>query len=108
MLKILILSVLLFHGIIHLLGLIKAFNYFEIKELTLPISKPLGVIWFFGFLLFIAATILYIFSSKYWLVITTIAIVVSQILIITSWQDAKFGTAINILLSCLIVFKMVL
>lgn len=106
MLKTLTICVILIHGIIHLLGFVKAFNYAEIKELKLPISKRLGVIWFLGFLLFIIAAILYIFSFKYWLVVAIIATVVSQFLIFTSWHDAKFGSIINVLLVFLLVSRM--
>jgi hypothetical protein len=107
MLKILILFVIIIHGIIHVLGFVKAFNYAEIKELKLPISKPLGIIWLFAFFLFIIAAILYILSLKYWLLVAITATVVSQFLIIISWQDAKFGTIINILLVFLLFLTMV-
>ena len=108
MLKILTIFVILIHGLIHLLGFIKAFDYAEIKELKLPISKRIGLIWFFVSLLFIVAAALYLFSFKYWLLVALVATIISQILIVTSWQDAKFGSIINILLFFLLVLNMVI
>jgi len=41
-----VLAVLLVtHGLIHLMGLLKAFRFAELPQLTIPISKPLGVVW---------------------------------------------------------------
>ncbi len=96
MLKIIVISILIIHGIIHLFGFVKAFNYAEMKELKLPISKRLGRIWFLTFVLFIAAAMQYTFDIKYWWLTAAVATIISQITIITSWQDAKFGTVLNI------------
>lgn len=102
MFKIILISILLMHGIIHLFGFVKAFNYAEMKELKLPISKQLGRIWLLTFVLFIAAAIQYTFDIKYWWLTTAITTIISQIIIIRSWQDAKFGTALNIIIILLL------
>ena len=103
MLKIIVISILIFHAIIHLLGFVKAFNYAEIEELKLPISKRLGRVWFLVFVLFIIAATQYMFNKEYWWLTTVVATIFSQAIIISSWQDAKFGTVINIIIISLLV-----
>lgn len=103
--RIVFLLVVLFHGLIHLLGFIKGFGLKEIRELTLPVSKPLGVIWISATLLFLTYAVLYLLHSKYAWIIGIVAVVVSQILIILFWKDAKFGTIPNILILTVSVFS---
>ncbi len=86
------------HALIHLLGFVKGFGLMEVKELTLPITKPMGVVWLTAMLLFLTYGILESVHSKYAWVFGFIAITVSQILIILFWKDAKFGTLPNILI----------
>jgi hypothetical protein len=80
------------------MGFVKAFNFAEIKELTQPISKPLGLLWFITFLIFISAIIQYLLNNEYWWLTAIIGILVSQTLVITFWQDAKFGTIPNVII----------
>lgn len=70
------------HGLIHLLGTVKAFALTEIKELTLPVSKPAGIIWLVAFLLFTTTGLLYAFKNSYWWLLGFAAVIISQILII--------------------------
>lgn len=98
MTKIIFSVILGFHGIIHLMGFVKAFNFYEIKELTLPISKSLGVTWFLTFLLFATTLILFLIKNEFWWLIAIIGILISQVLVFTFWQDAKLGTIPNIII----------
>ena len=45
MIKYIFATVTLTHGLIHLMGFAKAFNYAEISQLTQPISKNTGWLW---------------------------------------------------------------
>ena len=36
---------LVVHALIHALGFVKAFGLAQLPQLTLPISRPLGVLW---------------------------------------------------------------
>ncbi len=45
--RILFLIIVLLHGLIHLLEFVKAFGFQEVKELTLSISKPIGIVRFY-------------------------------------------------------------
>ncbi len=89
---------LLIHGLIHVLGFAKAFHIGNISQLTKEISKPAGLFWLFATLLFVsAAVMLFLQSRLLWLVLIA-AVVLSQVLIMYSWHDAKFGTIANVLL----------
>jgi len=95
------------HGIIHLFGFLKAFGISEFTAISQPISKTFGLVWLLTFLLFALAIVLLIFQSNYWWLIEFLAVIASQILILTYWSDAKFGTIANliILISAIIAYS---
>jgi hypothetical protein len=86
------------HGIIHLFGFLKAFGISEFNAISQPISKPIGITWLLGFILFTSATVLLLIQHHYWWVIAIIGVVISQFLIICYWSDAKFGTIANLII----------
>ena len=98
MLKTVFILVIVIHGLIHLLGFVKAFDMANITELSIPISKPLGVTWLAAAILFLTTALLYIMSYRTWPFIAVIAIILSQIIIFTAWGDAKFGTIANVII----------
>ena len=69
----------------HIPGYLKAFG-----------SKPFGIIWLATSLLFIAVAFLYTYNYKYWWLLGVVTTLSSQILIISFWQDARFGTIVNV------------
>jgi hypothetical protein len=60
MLRLLFALVLLFHGLIHLMGFAKAFKLAEVPQLTGSFSKTSGTLWLVVALLF-AASVLFLF-----------------------------------------------
>jgi hypothetical protein len=94
---------MLIHGLIHIIGFAKAFGYGNITQLTKEISKPIGIIWLLTTCLFLAATVLYFTKNSSWAIIAVIAAIISQILIITVWKDAKFGSIANIIILCVAI-----
>ena len=98
MLKYLFAFIMLIHGLIHFMGFAKAYNYGNITQLTKYISKPVGVLWLITAILFIVAVLLFLLKKESWPYIAIIAAVISQILIIAVWKDAKFGTILNIII----------
>ncbi|WP_138433203.1 DUF6544 family protein [Winogradskyella algicola] len=88
---------LIVHGLIHLMGFVKAFYLTDIRQQVLGISKPIGSLWLITFILFTVSLVLYL-TNKKWFYIAFLAIILSQILIIMAWQDAKFGTIANIII----------
>lgn len=94
------------HGLIHLMGFVKAFHLAEVKQLTQSISSSFGILWLLSSVLFIVAGLLFIFKNDYWSILGFIAILLSQTLIFYFWKDARFGTFANliILLVCIVGF----
>ncbi len=97
MLRLFFALVLFLHGLIHLMGFAKAYKFAEISQLTQTISKPIGALWGLTALLFTIATLLFVLKKEGWWIWVVPAVVLSQILIFGSWQDAKFGTIANVL-----------
>lgn len=91
------LFILFVHGLIHLMGFVKAFKLADIPQLTQPISKTNGLLWLLTTLLFVAAAALLFMKKDVWWMIALPAVVLSQILIALSWGDAKFGTIANLI-----------
>lgn len=104
--RIAFLIIVLFHGLIHLLGFVKGFELKEVKELSLPISRTMGVFWLIATVLFLTYGILYVLNAKYAWLIGLIAVVMSQFLVFMFWKDAKFGTIPNVLLLVVSVFSL--
>jgi hypothetical protein len=98
LLEIIFLILIAIHGLIHSLGFIKAFGIKEVKELTLSVSKPFGILWLIATILFLLFGVLYFNNSKQAWGFGIIAVVVSQLLIILFWKDAKFGSIPNVII----------
>lgn len=96
---------ILIHGLIHFMGFAKAFGYGDMKQLTIPISKPVGALWMLTAFLFIIAVILLLLKKENWWMLAIIAIILSQVVIIMSWKDAKFGTIPNIIILIVAIFS---
>ncbi len=97
-LKYFLFFLLLIHGLIHLLGFVKSLDPTSVPQLTREISKPLGWIWLLATLLLAIAALLFILNKPAWALLALFGILLSQILILTSWSDARFGTIANILI----------
>ncbi|MGJ5641067.1 DUF6544 family protein [Formosa sp. S-31] len=96
--KIVFLSLVLFHALIHVMGFVKGFRFAELKGLTLPVSKPIGVLWLLSAVLFLIFSVLYATKGNYTWLLGLIAVFMSQVLISFFWKDAKFGTLPNIII----------
>ncbi|MCU0353271.1 MAG: hypothetical protein MUD08_05955, partial [Cytophagales bacterium] len=98
MLRYLLAFVMAVHGIIHLMGFAKAFGYGNMTQLTKDISKPAGMLWLIAAVGFVVATALFLLKKESWPVIALAAVILSQVLIVTVWKDAKFGTLANVII----------
>jgi hypothetical protein len=86
------------HGLIHLMGFTKAFQYAEMKQLTMAISKPVGMVWLLTALLFMVSAILLLIRKDFWVYMAIPAVIISQGVILLSWHDAKYGTLANVII----------
>lgn len=98
MLKIIFLIFVAIHGLIHLLGFVKAFHLAEVEQLTQSISKPAGLIWLIAGILFFITAVMKVSGSTLWWLPAIMAVLLSQLLIVFAWQDAKFGTIANVII----------
>ncbi len=98
MLRYLLVVIIALHGLIHFMGFAKAFEYADLKQLTIPVSRTAGVLWLFAGLLFLTSAILLLLQKDSWLMLAIPVVILSQVVIILSWSDAKFGTIANVLI----------
>lgn len=94
----LLLFLIVIHGLIHLMGFAKAFNYGSMTQLRHPIPPAAGVVWLAVALLFLAAAGLVLTHQDNWFWAALPAVALSQVLIVMVWSDAKFGTVANLII----------
>lgn len=87
---------LLVHGLIHLLGVTKAWHLAELPQLSQNISPMLGWLWLAASLLFCAAAVCLVVYPRGWWYVGAFAVVISTIAIVPSWADARFGAVANV------------
>lgn len=85
------------HGLIHLMGAAKAWGVAEIPQLTQPIDRSLGVLCLLAAALLVVTAISLFTWPQWWWMFGAGALVVSQVVIFTSWADARFGTIANVI-----------
>ena len=98
MLKVLFVVLMVIHGLIHIMGFVKAFEWANITQLQQDISKVSGILWLCCTIGFLITAAVYIAQKDWWWIIALVSIFGSQLLIISHWQDAKMGTIINCLI----------
>jgi hypothetical protein len=98
MLKILFTILIFIHGLVHTLGFVKAFHLSKVEQLLLPISRPVGAFWLLSAIGFAFSALMFVFGKNWWDFIAVPSVVLSQILIMLSWPDAKFGTIPNLII----------
>jgi len=96
--KIIFMILLTIHGLIHTMGFVKAFNISRVDQLLIPISRPLGALWLLSAVLFFLSALLFAAGKNWWGFLAVISVVLSQILIMQSWSDAKFGAIPNLII----------
>lgn len=97
--KILFLVIVSAHALLHLLGVAQAFGWSELRELVLPISKPWGIIWAGAALLLLAYAVAAGLQQPWAWAGGLAAAMVSQVVIIAFWQDARWGSIPNLLIT---------
>lgn len=89
--------VLAVHGLIHVMGFLKAFGT-ALPQLTLPISRPMGVLWLVAAVLLLFADATLFAAPRWFWLAGGLGLVASQLAIVGSWGDARFGTVANVVL----------
>jgi len=93
--KYLFAAILFLHGAIHLMGFAKAFGYGQNLPLSIGLSRGSGILWLVTFLIFITAGVAFLINANWWLWIGMAASLLSMVMIVTVWHDAKYGSIAN-------------
>ena len=99
----LLVTIIFTHGLHHLMGYAKAFEYTDSKHLEAHISRPIGILWMMGCLFFIAAGLLFILYNEYWQIAALVAIISSQTVINIGGKKDSYGTLVNLLILTAII-----
>lgn len=92
------------HGLIHLLGAAKGLGWSEVTQLAEPISTGLGAAWLVAAVVTVAAGTLLLAHVRWWWVVGSLSVISSQVVIVTSWADAKVGTIMNVILLIAVIY----
>lgn len=64
--KIALVILMIFHGVVHSMDFVKAFRIAEVSQLANPVQRPNGVLWLLAGLLFIFSGILFSIEKEWW------------------------------------------
>ncbi len=92
-----VIVIIALHGLLHLLGAVKGFGWAAVSALTADIGPLLGFAWLCAGLLVLAVAVLLAHGDCPWWVPLSAALL-SQVLVVSAWQDARAGTVVNVLL----------
>ena len=96
--------VVIAHGSVHFLGAAKGLRWADVAQLSSPISAGLGAVWLAAAVVTTAAGVLLLARVSWWWMVGGVAVAVSQVVIITSWADAKAGTLANVIVLAAVVY----
>lgn len=111
MFRYIILLLLFIHGMIHSLGFLKGFELDKISEIlkkmvtgfSKNISRFSGIMWLLSSVIFLFTLVVLLINVDWWWIPCIGGVFLSQILIISYWQYAKYGSVINMILLLVII-----
>jgi membrane protein implicated in regulation of membrane protease activity len=86
------------------MGAAEGFGWADLSQLTEPISTSMGVAWLVVAIVVVSAGVMILAGIHGWWLVSAIAALASQAVIVTSWADASAGTAANVLLALAAVY----
>lgn len=92
--KFLLATLLAIHAVAHLPGFLEAFGISKMP-MSRPVSSWAGLIWLLACVLLLVAAVMVVLG-KGWGPYGLVAVVLSQILVVIWWHDARLGTVLNI------------
>jgi hypothetical protein len=75
----------------------------ETEDISTSTLKQKDIFWIVSYALFLTTAILFMLYNHYWWIPAVAGVLLSQILIIVNWQEAKYGTITNIIILMSIV-----
>lgn len=92
------------HAFIHVVGFLKAFGLVDAPKLSIPISRTMGLVWLAAATLLLGSAVALFAAPRWFWLLAVLGVVASQVAIVASWRDARFGTAPNVLALLAIVY----
>jgi hypothetical protein len=92
------------HGLFHFVGFAKGFGLAQLTQLAQPVSKSAGTAWLIAGVALLVTAMFFTGGKRVWWMVGLGAVVLSQVLIVSSWGDAKFVTISNALVVAGIVY----
>ena len=96
--RVAVVAVVALHGLLHLMGAVVGFGWAEVEAFEEPIGVVAGAGWLVAAVAVLASVVQFAIRRGAWWVWATI-VVLSQVMIATSWTDARAGTIANVLLA---------
>jgi hypothetical protein len=95
------------HGLLHLMGFLKAWRLAVIPQLSgraiVPLSdqafRIIGVLWLTAAVTLVLAAVLRLSDREWWWYVGGAGVALSQALVILQWGDAWAGTVVNVVLA---------
>lgn len=94
--RFLLAAALVVHGAIHVLGFVKAFGFAALPQLTVPIPEGRGILWLAAAIAFLVAALGVVTRPRWWWAPAAVGVIVSTIVVVYSWPDAKAGAVANV------------
>jgi len=90
-------AILSIHAVVHFMGAAKGFGWAELPQLAQPVSRLAGAAWLAAGLMLLAAAATFIAVPRWWWIVGSVGVALSQVMVVSAWSDAKFGTVANVL-----------
>ena len=103
--RILFMLILFLHLLIHLIGFAKANQWMETAPESKMISQTQGILWLLVSFLLLVTIVLFILRKPAWHLVSIPVVIISQALIILNWDEAKFGTILNLVILIVLIFS---
>jgi len=103
MLRLLLVILLFVHGFVHLIGFARAFSDKAGQPFTTTIGPAQGIAWLVACILFTAAALLLLSTDLPWWLPAAAALLLSQVLVIGTWADARWGTIANVIIGLVVI-----
>lgn len=86
------------HALIHLIGFAKGLLLADVPQLKQPVSSFEGILWLLASVILLVSASVFSFSNKWFWILGSAGLVLSQCLIVHHWGEAKYGTVVNIVM----------
>lgn len=112
MIRLIFSSILVLHGLLHLVGFAKEWDIGSQGELSGKTfidlsgngSRIAGSLWLITGALFLATAVLFLLRREWYWLPAAVGLLISQTLIIIYWKDARYGTFVNIIVFVVVLF----